>query len=57
MTVMLAGLFVGAFRYYITWLRLVKNLTPWEEKSAGLSDIVCRNTKALGPWILNKEFT
>jgi hypothetical protein len=31
---------VGAFRYYITWLHLIKNLTPREEKSAGLSDIV-----------------
>jgi hypothetical protein len=31
---------VGAFWYYIIWLRLVKNLTPREEKSAGLSDIV-----------------
>jgi hypothetical protein len=25
---------VGDFCKYITWLRLIKNLTPWEEKSA-----------------------
>jgi hypothetical protein len=31
---------VGAFLYYITCLRLVKNLTPREEKSTGLIDIV-----------------
>jgi hypothetical protein len=31
---------VAGLRYYITWLRLVKNLTPREEKSAGLIDIV-----------------
>jgi hypothetical protein len=37
---MLAGFFVGAFWQYITWLRLVKNLTPREEKSAGLSNFV-----------------
>jgi hypothetical protein len=28
MTVMFAGFFAGAFWQYITWLRLVKNLTP-----------------------------
>jgi hypothetical protein len=32
--------FVGAFRWYITWRRLVKNVTPREEKSAGLNNIV-----------------
>jgi hypothetical protein len=47
---------LGALRYYITWLRLVKNLTL-ERKSAGLIDIVWRITKASGPWILDKEFT
>jgi hypothetical protein len=40
MTMMLAGFFVRAFWRYITWLRLIKNLTPWEEKSAGLNNIV-----------------
>jgi hypothetical protein len=40
MVMMLAGVFCGAFRRYITWRRLVKNLTPREEKSAGLNDIV-----------------
>jgi hypothetical protein len=40
MTMMLAGVFVGDFWQYITWLRLVKNLIPQEEKSAGLNDIV-----------------
>jgi hypothetical protein len=33
--------FAGAFYWYITWLRLVKNLTPREEKSAGRNNIVC----------------
>jgi hypothetical protein len=34
--------FCGGFCWYITWLRLVKNLTPppREEKSAGWNDIV-----------------
>jgi hypothetical protein len=40
MTMMLAEFFARAFWRYITWLRLVKNLTPREEKSAGLNDIV-----------------
>jgi hypothetical protein len=31
---------VGTLWYCIIWLRLVKNLTPQEEKSAGLIDIV-----------------
>jgi hypothetical protein len=31
----------GIFLTYITWLRLVKNLTPREEKSAGRYKIVC----------------
>jgi hypothetical protein len=30
----------GFFHTYITWLRLVKNLTPREEKSAGQYKIV-----------------
>ena len=30
----------GIFLTYITWLRLVKNLTPREEKSAGRYKIV-----------------
>jgi hypothetical protein len=30
---------------YITWLRLVKNLNPWEEKSAGRNKIVFVNYK------------
>jgi hypothetical protein len=33
-------IFVGALQYYITWLRLIKNLTPREEKSVGLIGIV-----------------
>jgi hypothetical protein len=40
----------GRREYYITWLHLVKNLTPWEEMSAGLIDTVSRVTKALMPW-------
>jgi hypothetical protein len=34
---------------YITWLRLVKNLTPREEKSAGQNKIVLRITRASWP--------
>ena len=30
----------GIFHTYITWFRLVKNLTPQEEKSAGRYKIV-----------------
>jgi hypothetical protein len=47
--------FAGAFCWYITWRRLVKNVTPQEEKS-DLNNIVWRITKALGPWILNVKF-
>jgi hypothetical protein len=32
--------FCGGFCRFITWLRLVKNLTPREEKSAGRNSIV-----------------
>jgi hypothetical protein len=32
--------FAGDFCGYITWLRLIKNLTPREEKSAGRNDTV-----------------
>jgi hypothetical protein len=46
----------GLFRWYITWRRLIKNLTPWEEKSAGLNSIIQRITKALRPWDLNEKF-
>jgi hypothetical protein len=35
----------GISHLYITWLRLVKNLTPWEEKSAGQNKIVFANYK------------
>jgi hypothetical protein len=35
----------GIFHLYITWLRLVKNLTPREEKSAGQDKIVFVNYK------------
>jgi hypothetical protein len=47
--------FVGDFHWYITWLCLIKNFTPREEKSAGLNNIVCRITKARRPWDLNKK--
>jgi hypothetical protein len=40
-TLCLIFVFAGAFCWYITWLRLVKNLTPREEKSAGRNNIVC----------------
>jgi hypothetical protein len=32
--------FAGDFCRYITWLRLIKNLTPREEKSVGQNDTV-----------------
>jgi hypothetical protein len=32
--------FAGDFCVYITWLRLIKNLTPQEEKSAGRNKTV-----------------
>jgi hypothetical protein len=41
--------FCGGFCRYITWLRLVKNLTPQEEKSAGRNSIVWWITRARGP--------
>ena len=43
---------------YITWLRLVKNLTPREEKSAGRYKIVFANYKGeISPAESNKKFT
>jgi hypothetical protein len=39
-TLRLSFSFCGGFCWYITCLRLVKNLTPWEEKSVGRNDIV-----------------
>jgi hypothetical protein len=41
--------FCGGFCWYITWLRLVKNLTLREEKSAGRNNIVWWITRARGP--------
>jgi hypothetical protein len=41
--------FAGDFCRYITWLRLIKNLTPWEEKSAGRNNTVWWITRARGP--------
>jgi hypothetical protein len=35
-----ALIFAGDFYGYIAWLRLIKNLTPWEEKSAGRNNNV-----------------
>jgi hypothetical protein len=35
-----ALVFAGDFCGYITWLRLIKNLTPREENSAGYNDTV-----------------
>jgi hypothetical protein len=54
--VMMLGFFAGAFHWYITWCRLIKNLTPREEKSMGLNSIVYRITKARRHWDLNKKF-
>jgi hypothetical protein len=35
--------FVGDFTiYFITWRRLIKNLTPNEEKSIGLNGVMCQ---------------
>jgi hypothetical protein len=41
---------------YITWLRLVKNLTPREEKNAGQNKIVLPITRRAGPEESNKKF-
>jgi hypothetical protein len=41
--------FCGGFYWYITWLCLVKNLTPREEKSVGRNNIVWWITRARGP--------
>ena len=38
-------IFCGGFSVYITWLRLIKNLTPREEKSADQNKIVFANYK------------
>ena len=47
----------GIFHTYITWLRLVKNLTPREEKSAGRYKIVFANYKGeISPDESNKKF-
>jgi hypothetical protein len=47
----------GIFHTYITWLRLIKNLTPREEKSAGRYKIVFVNYKGKnGPEESNKKF-
>jgi hypothetical protein len=49
--------FAGDFHTYITWLRLVKNLTPREEKSAGRYKIVFANYKGeISPEESNKKF-
>jgi hypothetical protein len=41
--------FCVGFCRYITWLCLVKNLTPQEEKSVGRNSIVQWITRAHGP--------
>jgi hypothetical protein len=48
-TLRLSFYFCGGFCWYITWLRLVKNLTPREEKSVGQNNIVWWITRARGP--------
>jgi hypothetical protein len=49
--------FAGDFHTYITWLRLVKNLTPREEKSAGKNKIVFVNLQGrISPDESNKKF-
>jgi hypothetical protein len=47
----------GIFHTYITWLRLVKNLTPGEEKSADQNKIVfCELQGRISPDESNKKF-
>jgi hypothetical protein len=46
----------GIFCVYITWLCLIKNLTPREEKSAGRNKTVWGITRASWPWESNKKF-
>jgi hypothetical protein len=48
-TLRLSFRFCGGFCWYITWLHLVKNLTPREEKSAGWNNIVCWLQGRMGP--------
>jgi hypothetical protein len=48
-TLHLSFCFCGGFCRYITWLRLIKNLTPREEKSAGQNSIVWWITRVRGP--------
>jgi hypothetical protein len=46
----------GIFHLYITWLCLVKNLTPREEKSAGQNKIVFYKLQGrIGPDESNKK--
>jgi hypothetical protein len=40
----------GIFCVYITWLRLIKNLTPQEEKSVGWNKIVWGITRPSWPY-------
>jgi hypothetical protein len=46
----------GLLWQFITRLRVVKNLTPWDAKSAGLIDIVYKNYKGAQALGLDKEF-
>jgi hypothetical protein len=48
--------FVGDFCGYITWLRLIKNLTPRKEKSVGQNDTVCELQGCVSPEDSNKKF-
>jgi hypothetical protein len=47
--------FAGDFCGYITWLRLIKNLTPGEEKSAGRNDTVGELQGRVSPEDSNKK--
>jgi hypothetical protein len=57
MAMMPAGLLVwGVCGIILHRSASLKTSPTREEKSAGLIDIVWRITKALGPWILDKEY-
>jgi hypothetical protein len=48
--------FVGDFCRYITWLRLIKNLTPREEKSVGRNDTFGELQGRVSPEDSNEKF-
>ena len=48
--------FCGGFCWYITWLRLVKNLTPWRKRVRAGITLFGELQGRVGPEDLNKKF-